>query len=115
MKIISTKVIAEQAEDISSLIQDDLPRLHKLFWIIKAYVLASGGDGDGWIISEQFKSLADKFEEYEKNNDSWFTSRNDWEDCVVFSANQESIHFVDPGYQLPEWAGDIVVRSIQLG
>jgi hypothetical protein len=94
-----------------NLISDDLYRLHKLFEIVKAYVLNSGGDGDGWIISENFKDKADQFETYEKNcGDPWFIEKYENENNITFSNNQESISFVSLEYQLPEWAGDIIVR-----
>lgn len=89
---------------------DDLELLYKLFEVVKLYTLSAGGDGDGWIISEHYKEYAGQFEAYEKQSSNWFTERYNGDGIVAFGHNQEAVHFASTDYQLPEWAGDIVVR-----
>ena len=46
--------------------------LSNLFKVVKSFVWNSGGDGDGWVISERFQELAEAFEVHEKQNGNWF-------------------------------------------
>ncbi len=82
---------------------------HKLFDIVRELVLESGEDGDGWIVSSQYKELARQFEEYELQNSKWFASRHDGEMGISFSNAQESITFCESLHSIPDNGGDITV------
>ena len=90
---------------------EELVRLHNLFDVVKDYVLASGGDGDGWmIIKGDYKKVADLFEAYEKEtSNNWFTTRHDGKDGITFCHDQEFIWIGSRIDGLLEWAGDIIV------
>ena len=82
-----------------------------LFEAVRLFVLDSGGDGDGWIVSGRYRELADKFEAHEKQHEKkWFLNRQDGEGEVCFYEQQESINFVTDMGKLPKWAGDIIVQ-----
>lgn len=86
--------------------------LKSLFETVRYFVWTSGGDGDGWIIAENYKELAGWFEEDENTQEKpWFIHKTEDNESIFFSRGQESIAFVSENYILPEWAGDIVVRS----
>ncbi len=84
--------------------------LYELFDVVRQFVLSAGGDGDGWIISERYRELADLFEMFENNNERWFTRSNHLDETISFENKQEAIFFVDSVNRLPEWAGDIIVK-----
>lgn len=92
-----------------------LKKLHALFAVVMNFVDESGGDGDGWIISENYKALADEFGKWRYGKGfrgmDVYCQRDDMEDAVSFSDNQESVCFIKSRSQLPPWAGDIVVES----
>lgn len=74
----------------------NLPRMPKenlkfLFEFVKKAVLSEGGDGYGYILSDNPEYLADVFGETE----DWFTERHEYthERVYVFSNNQEAIFF----------------------
>ena len=69
--------------------------------------MASGGDGDGWIVSPMYKKLADLFEQYAKQRD-WFTGRWDGDGFVGFGG-QESVTFVDDSKFSQAREGDVTV------
>lgn len=90
--------------------------LKSLFETVRLFVAGSCGDGDGWIIAENYGELADLFETYEKERDSKFKFLNRYnrDGRIMFGPDdsfQESINFVNKEYVLPKWAGDIVVQS----
>lgn len=83
-----------------------------LFLTLKLFVSSGGGDGDGWVISEFYREIADQFEKYEQNGDKLYLERIDNYDgaMIAFINDQESISFTNDRKLLPEWAGDIVVE-----
>ena len=88
----------------------ELSTLHKLFDVVKEFVRASGGDGDGWIVSERYAGYADLFEKHEQEGDKWFVNRDNGEGAISFWNGQEAIVFVRDRTKLPPYAGDIVVE-----
>ena len=92
------------------LLLDEVDTLHKLFEVVKLFTLSAGGDGDGWVISERYRELANLFLVRENSTDPWFIERIDEENQVSFCHRQESINFIKTEGQLPSWAGDIIVR-----
>ncbi len=79
-------------------------RLAKLFDTVKDFVLASGGDGEGWIVSPRYRELAGKFV------DEWFSERWEYDDRICFAHEQEVIVFAD--WYIPnidQWT-EIVVK-----
>ena len=69
--------------------QEGKDSLIALFDLTKRFVLMSGGDGDGWIVSHKYRELADLFEAHE--SDKWFISKYEGNGMITFSHNQESI------------------------
>ena len=91
----------------------DTERLHKLFEVIRDYVLASGGDGDGWNVSLRYAELASAFQSYEQGRGcgSWFTTRLVADDKIAFYNNQEAVIFLKTRDKLPnKFTGDIIVE-----
>ena len=86
--------------------------LHKLFEAVKLFVLESGGDGDGWIIYERYKELADIFHDYEMEHGNWFHRRHDTESYISFGHEQEVVIFVPSREKLPNWPADIIVEIL---
>jgi len=84
--------------------------LYKLFDAVKLIVFESGGDGDGWIVSEHYKELADIFHDYEMEHGNWFHQRYDTDVYISFGHDQEAIIFVRVRDTVPSWAGDIIVE-----
>ena len=84
--------------------------LFKLFEAVVAFVLSAGGDGDGWVVSEDFVALADSFDRYERKHGNWFTEKSVGMKSVCFIHGQETICFVESRDDIPEWAGDILVE-----
>lgn len=96
-----------------------LDKLHALFAVVIEFVYESGGDGDGWIVSENYKALARAFGEWRVDK-GWlgsvaFGTYEEREDQISFYDNQESVHFVGDRTQLAPWAGDIIVESKHFG
>ena len=89
---------------------EELELLNKLFEVVRNFVLGSGGDGDGFIISEQYQKLANSFEAYEKQHGNWFITRSEFEGCIVFGNNQEAVFFMKDRTTLPNWKGDIIIE-----
>jgi len=80
-------------------------RLAKLFETVKDFVLASGGDGEGWIVSRRYRELAEKFV------DEWFNEHWEQDNCIVFAHEQEVIVFADhQGYDYPHEVIEISVE-----
>lgn len=90
--------------------------LDKLYATVTDFVRMSGGDGDGWIVSEYYQALANDFDHWRKGK-GWrgadaFPSRSDGIGYVSFMDEpEESIVFVNDRTLLPNWAGDIIVES----
>ena len=74
---------------------DELETLHHLFESVRLFVFQSGGDGGGWIVSDNYISLADAFEKFENDNGKWFIERTNFPEkqTVLFSNSQEYIGF----------------------
>ena len=91
-------------------------RYEGLFWAIRQQVLASGGDGDGLVVSPEYKKLADLFQEYESQEGrGHFTDRGDEEGIARFCGgdDQDCLTFCHPTREraMAKWAGcDILVR-----
>ena len=83
----------------------------KLYDILRHYCLSAGGDGDAWLVSENYLAYADEFEADEKAKaEPWFTERDNQDNTVIFSNWQEAIFFVKDRSHLHQWAGDIIVE-----
>lgn len=68
--------------------------LHYIFHALEQSCLDEGGDGDSMLLSDDYKSLADKFENWLlETNNTWWTKSHSDDRCVVFSNNQEAIWF----------------------
>jgi hypothetical protein len=83
-----------------------------LFKLVYDTVVASGGDGGGWIISKHnYLKLA---EDFGGSYYAWHfsnSSYNDDKDLVVFSHGEECICFAKDRSHLPNaWQEDIVVE-----
>jgi len=91
-------------------------RYEGLFWVLRAQVLASGGDGDGLVVSPEYKKLADMFQEYESQDGrKHFTERGDEDGISRFCAvdDQDCVTFCSPerSQAMASWAGcDILVK-----
>jgi hypothetical protein len=71
---------------------------HLIFQTLIAGTLGEGGDGWGYMISKNYRQMADDFEKYENANDKWFTTRKDYDNNIVFSHgeySEESISFTN--------------------
>jgi hypothetical protein len=82
----------------------DEEMLLDLFEVVKNYIMADSGDGWGFIISRNYKELADKFEAYDKVKEGYFSYREDNEkdNFIIFhdsEEGQEGITFMD---KIPE-------------
>ena len=100
---------------------EELQDLHKLFDVVRCYTLAGGGDGDGYIVSGNYKELADLFYEYEtREGKGWFINRHEYPSQISFNHEQEAVHFIDTTQQLPvfndvNYGGQIVVKIFWKG
>lgn len=70
-------------------------KIRKLFEFVEEYVMAECGDGWGLIVSNNYKELANLFEKYQREYGRIIRGRDDLYLQIVFSADQESISFVD--------------------
>lgn len=92
--------------------------LAALFETLRLFVLAAGGDGDGYLVSENYREYADLFERYEQQFAGFFVERTELENFVTFSSGpqgQEAVIFCATLKQLPQvggvdYIGDIVIR-----
>jgi hypothetical protein len=83
----------------------DLDIIHKLFDVVAWHVFQSGGDGEGWIISPNYKMLAEEFGKY----DTWFTETFSGDEYITFMQGQEGIIFTNEK-TASEYEAEIVVR-----
>ncbi len=75
---------------------DNEEMLHKLFDVVRYYTLQSCGDGDGYIVSDEYEKLANIFELYEASlPDKWFLERHNDMNYIWFAHEQEYICFTD--------------------
>ena len=91
-RVVVTDDATEHVRAIREFLMDR--RLHAIFDAVRECVLASGGDGDGAVISSAWRELADEFERYEAGRH--FTTRHDCvrgESWITFSHEQEYIGF----------------------
>ena len=89
----------------------DLDQIHEMFDKVKHCVWEDGGDGDGWIVSENYTVYADIFEKYETDGEKWFTEKYVVDgESITFGNNQEAIIFVKDRSMVPtfEYQGKIV-------
>ena len=65
--------------------------LARLFELVKQIVWASGGDGEGWIVSRDWHQLAEQF----KDREDWFTefSASPDEHVLSYYHDQEGVCF----------------------
>lgn len=72
--------------------------MFKLFDSMKYFVFCTGGDGDGWFVSDNYRCYADLFEKFEGMcSRPYFLYRNDYDGMVVFGHeehSEDSIAFV---------------------
>ena len=74
----------------------------ELFKVVKTYIFNVGGDGDGYIVSQRYIELANRFEEIEKETDQWLIERRDRDGVISLGVGQEYILFVKDRSYLPE-------------
>ena len=69
----------------------DEEMLLDLFDVVENYVMSDGGDGWGFIVSENYKELADKFEAYNKTQKGYFACRQNFEErhFIMFHEDEE--------------------------
>lgn len=72
--------------------------LEHLFRAAAEFVLMSGGDGWALIASQNYRDIADRFEQVGGANSGWFSERWDREDSVSFVHEQEGITFCSIEY-----------------
>lgn len=75
----------------------------RLFPFLEEAVLSSGGDGDAWVVSSDFRELAEMFKS------DWFKERHDKGDSIYFNNEQESICFTNKLEGIPRWA-ELVIK-----
>ncbi len=83
------------------------------FETVRQFALSAGGDGDGWVISNDsdYRRLADLFEQYENEKHGWFKRGEERvEGIITFGHNQEGVHFVKDRSFLPSYTGEIVIQ-----
>lgn len=91
--------------------------VHKLFDVVCTFVLDSGGDGAGEIISLNYEKYAALFQEWDDERGRHFC-RERLEtvgESITFSDNQESITFAKKRYdqrygEAKPWMDEIVVE-----
>ena len=74
-----------------------LADLHKLFDVVCIYVLESGGDGAGEVISANYEKYAWLFQNWDNPNGQYFCHGGRYEtvgESVTFMRDQESITFI---------------------
>ena len=74
----------------------------ELFKVVKQYIFNSGGDGDGYIVSQRYVELANRFEKIEKETDQWLIERRDCNGVISLGAGQEYLLFVKDRSYMPE-------------
>lgn len=67
-----------------------------LFDFVKETVWDKGGDGYGYIVSDDKEWLAEQFEK----DEDWFTERSSYKDAIVFLHHQEAIIFIDKNAEI---------------
>lgn len=68
--------------------------LHYIFQALEQSCLDEGGDGDSMLLSDNFKVIAGKFEDWLKeSNNTWWTKEIIDDKYIVFSHDQEAIWF----------------------
>ena len=83
--------------------------IHALFEAVEGAVLASGGDGDGFIVTSHYRDMADMFEEWHKTKEMhWWERQSEQDEMIWFSHDQEGICFLRKHDPVPGWA-EIVV------
>lgn len=79
-----------------------------LFDAVSKAVLAVGGDGDGLVVSAEYRQLADEFEVYDARAGYWFV-RSALGDAHFYNAH-EGIWFAPARYDRGPGGWDIVVE-----
>jgi len=88
--------------------------IHKLFDVICNLVISEGGDGDAWVISENYRELANLFEIHQRD-EKWMDFYHDRydnlkENRVWFHIDdQGSVCFLDDMSKVPNY-GVTVIR-----
>jgi hypothetical protein len=83
--------------------------IHALFTAVEGAVLASGGDGDGFVVTSHYREMADMFEAWHAaQNNPWWTRRPEKDEMIWFSNEQEGICFLRKHEPVPGWAEIIV-------
>jgi hypothetical protein len=90
---------------------EELEILKGLFEVVRSMVSLSGGDGEGWIISQRHIQIADLFESDERQQEKpWFTTVVPVGDArTLFQHGQEYICFAGDLKRVPSGA-EIVVQ-----
>jgi DUF4097 and DUF4098 domain-containing protein YvlB len=78
----------------------DEEMLLDLFEVVENYVISDCDDGWGFVVSKNYKELADKFEAYDKTQKGYFSFREDFEEqnFIMFHEDkydQEGITFTN--------------------
>lgn len=76
-------------------------KITRLFDYVRDYVLAESGDGWGLIVSNNYKELANLFEEDENKVSQWFTERINGFETIIFkhkNNEEEYIAFISYEY-----------------
>lgn len=71
---------------------------NSIFRAVVDATLGEGGDGWGFIVSKNYKKMANIFETWEILNDNYFLIRKDYDDQALFyneENGQEAIIFTD--------------------
>jgi hypothetical protein len=78
-----------------------------IFEALIAAVNGEGGDGWGFVVSKNYRKMADQFESWEILHGNYFTTRKDYdefitfyngeysEDSVMFTSSRNNIQFPD--------------------
>ena len=86
-------------------------RIFLLFHTVLEIIFDSGGDGDGYIVSEHWKKLAVLFEEFVKDDTVFVPYRYEQDGVIELVDGQQSISFVrDRSLVNTTWKSDIVVE-----
>ena len=82
------------------------------FKLITELCFEACGDGDSAIVSEEYKILANDFENWvnEKYPGHFVKFINDDLNCITFSEHQECVWFVKDEATLPKWVDNRLVH-----
>jgi hypothetical protein len=92
--------------------KDKAGELECMWQVVTRAIHRCGGDGDGAVVSPNYRLLADAFQKYELEHDNHFVSRTDYDGYIVFGSlvDQDGLMFADNRDKLGSWGISIIVE-----